>query len=235
MKPWDDPRVARGMKAQLAKRRERIGAGEAPLGWKLGMGVPAMMERLKITAPLVGFLMQRALVAPGSTVSFRGWSQPVAEPEIAVRMAKDLTAGSERATVLSAIASLQPAIELADLDQMPTPENLESVLAGDIFQRHVILGEKTRAGGSTAGISARVFRRDKEVARTSEPEALTGKVADIVSHVANMLSAFGEKLSAGDIIICGTIVPPPLIEPDETGFAYALDPIGDVSVRFSRL
>ena len=77
--------------------------------------------------------------------------------------------------MLSAIASLQPAIELADLDQTPTPENLESVLAGNIFQRHVILGEKSRAGGSTAGISARIFRRDRETAHTSEPEALTGR------------------------------------------------------------
>ena len=60
-------------------------------------------------------------------------------------------------------------------------------------------------------------------------------MVDIVGHVANTLSVFGEKLSAGDIIICGTIVPPPFIEADETGFAYALDPIGDVSVRFSRM
>ena len=233
-KPWDDPPISRGMKAQLTKRRDRIRAGETPLGWKVGMCTPAMMERLRITAPLIGFLMQRALVASGNTVSLKGWYQPVAEPEIAVRMAKDLAANSDRTTVLAAIASLEPAIELADLDLAVTRENLESVLTNDIFQRHVVLGQKSRAGGNTTGLSARIIRRGSEAARTAEPEAETGKVLDIVGHVANTLSAFGEKLSAGDIIICGTIVPPPLVEPDEDGFAYALDPVGEVSVRFSR-
>jgi hypothetical protein len=28
--------------------------------------------------------------------------------------------------------------------------------------------------------------------------------------------------------------PPPMIEPDETAFGHALDPIGEVSVNFSR-
>jgi hypothetical protein len=33
VKPWEDPRIARGMPLQLAKRRARIAAGERPLGW----------------------------------------------------------------------------------------------------------------------------------------------------------------------------------------------------------
>ena len=44
---WDDPRIARGMRAQLARRRERIAAGEAPLGWKVGFGAPAAMKNAR--------------------------------------------------------------------------------------------------------------------------------------------------------------------------------------------
>ena len=62
----------------------------------------------------------------------------------------------------------------------------------------------------------------------------SGKLIDVVAHVANGLAAFGEKLSAGDIIITGSITPPVMIEPDETEIAHAIDPIGEVSVRFSR-
>jgi 2-keto-4-pentenoate hydratase len=69
--------------------------------------------------------------------------------------------------------------------------------------------------------------------RSTDPEALTGKLIDVVAHVANVLAAFGEKLSAGDIIITGSITPPVTIEPDETEIAHAIDPIGEVSVRFS--
>ena len=54
-----NPLIAKGMTAQLAKRRARIAAGEKPLGWKVGMGAPASMQKLGLQAPLVGFLMQR--------------------------------------------------------------------------------------------------------------------------------------------------------------------------------
>jgi len=56
MNLWDDARVARGMRAQLALRRQRLDAGDAPLGWKVGFAAPAMLKRLDITGPLVGFL-----------------------------------------------------------------------------------------------------------------------------------------------------------------------------------
>lgn len=46
--------------------------------------------------------------------------------------------------------------------------------------------------------------------------------------------AFGEKLSAGDIIITGSITPPIMLEADDDEITHALDPIGEVSVMFSR-
>jgi 2-keto-4-pentenoate hydratase len=231
---WGDPRIQRGMTEQLAKRRARIAAGEAPLGWKVGFGAPAMMEKFRITAPLVGFLMKGALIPSGGTASLAGWVKPVAEPEIAVHIGRDLPGGGDRAAAAAAIAALGPAIELADAD-LPF-EDPEAILKGNIFQRHVILGEQdaSRAGGKTAGLTARVFRSDTQVAQTSDPEAATGKLVDIVRHVADLLAAFGEKLSTGDVIIAGSVVPPMFVEADETGFAHALEPIGRVSVAFTR-
>ena len=230
---WDDPRIVRGMKAQLAGRRAQIEAGEEPLGWKVGFGAPAAMEKLKITAPLVGFLMKGGVIPSGGSASLAGWIKPVAEPEIAIRIGRDLAGGGDRGAAAAAIAALSPAIELADAD-LPF-EDPEAILKRNIFQRHVIVGEPDplRAGG-TAGLTARVFRRDAEAARTTDPEAATGKLVDIVRHVADLLAAFGERLSAGDIVIAGSVVPPLLVEADETAVAYALDPIGRISVAFTR-
>lgn len=231
---WDHPLIQKGLTAQLAKRRARIAAGEKPLGWKVGLGAPAAMQRLGLTAPLTGFLMQRALLLSGNTVSFEGWTKPVAEAEICVRMASGLAGGATPETAAAAIKEILPAIELADFDPPPTPDNLDVVLAGDIYQRHVILCGNTRPGGSVAGLTSRVIRRGAEAARTTDPEALTGKLLDIVAHVANTLAAFGEKLAAGDVIITGSITPPIMLEPDEVELAHALDPIGSVSVKFAR-
>jgi 2-keto-4-pentenoate hydratase len=234
MSPWDHPLIKKGMTAQLATRRARIAAGEKPLGWKLGLGAPAGMQKLGLAAPVVGFLMQRALLLSGSTVSLAGYLKPVAEPEICVRMASDLGAGASPEAALAAIKEIFPAIELADLDPVPTPDNLDVVLEGDIYQRHVLLCGNTRFGAATAGLTSRVIRRGAETARTADPEALTGKLGDIVALVANTLAAFGEKLAAGDVIITGSITPPLMIEADETALTHVLDPIGEVSVQFSR-
>jgi 2-keto-4-pentenoate hydratase len=233
MKAWEDPRIARGMTAQLAKRRERIAAGEKPLGWKVGLGAPAAMQRLGLTGPVVGYLMQRGLLLSGSTASFNGYTQPVAEAEICVRMARDLGAGTSPDEALEAVKEILPAIEIADFDPPPTPDNLDQVLADDIYQRHVILCGNTRPGGGVAGLTSRVIRRGAEAARSTDLEALTGKLPDIVAHVANTLAAYGEKLSAGDIVITGSITPPIMLDADETALAHALDPIGEVTIHFS--
>ncbi len=229
----ENPLIKNGMMAQLAKRRERIAAGEKPLGWKVGLGAPAIMQKLGNAGPMVGFLMQRGLLLSGSTVSFAGWTKPVAEIEICVRMARDLPGKAERDTVIAAIKEILPAIELADFEPPPTPENIGVVLTGDLYARHVVLCGNTRAGAGVDGLTSRLIRRGAEAASTTDPEALTGKLVDIVGHVASILDACGERLRAGDVIITGSITPPLMLEPDETGLAHVLDPIGEVEVSFT--
>jgi len=228
----DDPRIRAGMSAQLARRRARIAAGETPLGWKVGFGAPAAMQKFGLDAPLVGFLMRSGLLACGEMVSLAAWVKPAAEAEIAVHMGRDLAAGADRAAAAAAIAAFSPAIELADVET--PPEDVAAILSGNIFQRHVVLGapDPRRAGGSVAGLTAAVHRRGSEIARTGDVEALTGDLVDIVRHVADLLAAFGERLAAGEIVITGSITPPVFLDRDDAALAFDLDPVGGVSVRF---
>lgn len=230
--PWYDPRIARGMAKQLTRWHERLKAGEKAIGWKAGFGSAAAMEQLRITAPLVGFLTDKALVHSGKPLSLSGWVKPVAEPEIAVYIGKDLPRGASRDAVKAAISAVGPAIELADLDH--AADDVETILAGNIYQRHLILGARdaTRAGCVLDGLVARVARNGTEIAATAEFQSLTGDLVDIVRHVADLLAAFGERLRAGQLIITGSIVAPLFIEPDEE-VTFDLEPIGGVSVRFT--
>src|SRR5262244_3442292 len=116
---WEDARVIRGMRAQLELRRKRLAAGDAPLGWKVGFAAPAMLERLNVTGPLVGFLTRNARVQSGGSVSLGGWVKPVAEPEIAVHIGRDVSAGADHETAKAAIAGISPAIEIVDLTAPP--------------------------------------------------------------------------------------------------------------------
>src|SRR5918998_2263527 len=87
-----DPRVRRGMEAQLALRAERLAAGDTALGWKVGFGTPEAFEKLGTGAPLVGFLLRSALAPAGAAYPLDGFGRPALEPEVAVRVGEGGTA-----------------------------------------------------------------------------------------------------------------------------------------------
>jgi 2-keto-4-pentenoate hydratase len=228
-----DPRIAAGMRRQFELRQQNLAAGAKQIGWKVGLGAPAALERCKLTKPVVGFLLDRAELKPGATVSLKGWAKPVAEIEIAAYMARDLAPNADDATVRAAIGALGPAIELADLDS--AMDDVEGLLARDIWQRHVILGAKdtSRAGASLDGLTGQLIRNGKDAAVPADLEVGTGRIVDTVRHVADVTAALGDGLRAGQFIICGAITGPMFIEPGETGLDFTLAPAGPLSVRFS--
>jgi 2-keto-4-pentenoate hydratase len=229
----NDKRIAEGMHAQMALRTQLLADGAKQIGWKVGLGAPAAQQKLKLTAPLVGFLLDRALLESGTTVPLGGWQRPVAEAEIAAYIGQDLPAHANRATVRQSIVAIGPAIELADVTC--DMSDIQAVLAGDIFQRHVILGPRDimRAGARLEGLKGRVTRSGQDVPVPADLETNIGQIASIVGHVADMAEAMGDRLRAGQFIICGSLTPPMFLEPTDTGVDFALDPIGAISVKFS--
>ena len=223
---WSDPAVLDATRRMLERRARLVAQGEGTIGWKLGFGAPAWLDRFGLAGPLVGFLPESRVRQSGATVSCRGWVKPVAEPEIAVYLGIDV---EEPERAAESISGLGAAIELADVD--PPPEDIGDVLAGNIFHRAVVLGEPdpSRAGGSVSGMRAKVSRNGSEIAETEDLEALTGGIVSILGHVAGLLLAAGERLRAGDVVIAGSIVPPIHVEPgDEIGFE--LVPLPPISV-----
>ena len=226
----NDPRILRGMETQLKLRQARLNAGEKPLGWKVGFGAPAAMARLGTDAPLIGFLTDKSRLLSEATASIAGWINSVAEPELAVYLGSDLAGGSNRKTASAAIAAIGPAIELADV-YFP-PDDVEAILAGNIYHRHVILGraDSSRAGCVLDGLVGRVYHNGVEVSEIVDSQAVTGDLVDIVRHVANLLPVFGERLRAGEIIITGSIVPPMAIAAKDE-FRFALDPVDTIAIN----
>lgn len=220
------------MRAQLARRRERLEAGETPLGWKVGFGSPASLERLGLAGPLVGFLVKEACVFSGAQVSVGGWAKAVAEPEVAVHLGAGVPGGSGLEEARRAIAALGPAIELADVS-FPA-DDVERILAANIYHRAVVLGPRSEAGagGAVAGLIPRVYRDGREWASTTEPEALTGPLVQIVRHIADVLAACGEELRAGEVVIAGSVVPPLDVAAGES-LRFELAPLGAVEAALT--
>jgi 2-keto-4-pentenoate hydratase len=221
-----DPRVERGMAAQLFARRRLLDAGEEHLGWKVGFGTPPVMEKLGTSSALVGYLMRGAIVESGSSVSLAGWTKAILEPEIAVHMGADVT---DPGSVADAVAGVGAAIELADLH--PPPEDVEAMLAGDLYQRGVLLGPM-RPGFDVSDVRAVVVRNGEEAGATDDPTEATGDPLDVVAHVAATLSAAGEQLRGGSVIICGSVIPALEVQPGDT-VEVALEPLGTLRVSFT--
>jgi 2-keto-4-pentenoate hydratase len=227
----DDSRITNGMRRQSELRARRIAAGAKVIGWKVGFGAPAAQAKMKLSGPLIGFLLDKAVLPSGARVSVRGWQKPVAEPEIAVHIGRDLAADPNPDAVRAAISGVGPAIEIADVDG-PT-DDVEAVLAGDIFQRHVVLGkaDAARAGARLDGLQGRVVRSGKAIDVPADLEANTGRLIDIVRQVAGLAAYYGEGLRAGHVIIAGSVVAPLFVTAGED-VTFTLDPVDTISAAF---
>ena len=224
----DDPRIDAGMRRQLQLRRERTGAGARPIGWKAGLNAPEPKRKLGLTRPLVGFLTDATLVPSGGEVSIGGWTKPTLEPEIAMRLGADVPGGASRDAVAAAVDALAPAIELVDVDT--PPDDVEAVLAGNIYHGAVVLGawETGRAGASLDGIALDVDGR----VEAADPTAVLGDLVEVVRGVADTLADAGETLRAGEFVICGSVVPAFQVEPGER-VTCRFSGLGEVAVALT--
>jgi 2-keto-4-pentenoate hydratase len=179
------------------------------LGWKVGFGAPAAMQRLGIARPLVAPLPASGLLDSGATVSLAGWTQPVLEVEVAIWIGRGLGA----------------AIELADLE-FP-PDDVERILAGGIYHRHVVLGPPLSV--ALDDVTARITRDGETVAASDDPTALTGRHEDVLDAVR---ASARRELHDGEVVITGAVVPPLPVAPGQRWHAD-LGPLGSLEVAFA--
>jgi 2-keto-4-pentenoate hydratase len=199
-----DERVVRGTTRLLETQGDALDHGAERLGWKAGFGSPAALASLGTDGPLVGFLTKERLLPDGASVDVSGWTKPVLEAEVAVHLAANLAPDATPAEALAAVGGWSVAIELADVDQAPV--DVEEIVAGNIFHRHVLLGPVREARPEPLAFS--VTRDGSEVAATSEPEELTGELGFVLASMAQTLGCCDAGLCAGDVVITGSVVAP---------------------------
>lgn len=230
-KTAEDARVKAGTERLLEGWRERLGRGEARLGWKIAINAKGLQEKLGLKSAVFGFMTGDSVIEPGTRCSLAGFKNAAVEAEIAIRLGRDVEPGGDREAAAGAIASLAPALEIIDLDR--PPDDLAELIATNIYHRHVVFGpaDETRAGGSLEGLRGKVLLNG-EIEAEVDPKSVYGEMGDIVRLVADLLGAFGERLRAGDRIIAGTMAKPTRIGPGDRVQA-AIDGLGQVEIEFS--
>jgi 2-keto-4-pentenoate hydratase len=208
--------IERGTTALLTRRREILAQGAEPIGWKIGFNVPAMQKKLGIDRPLAGFLTSDGLLEDGATWSLEGDGEVVVESEVAVELGDDSRS----------IVALMPALELADPPDLA--QNVETILAGNIFHRAVVFGPRVEADAPGA---ARILVNGEQQHEITAQEA-GARLEEMVDVVSDRLADVGEELGPGERIITGVLAPPHPAKPGDV-VRLEIDGLGGVELRFA--
>ena len=207
--------VERGTTAMLVRRREILAQGAEPIGWKVGFNISAAQEKLGIDAPLAGFLSSDGVLEDGAEVSLDD-GPVVIESEVAVELGPDARS----------IVALLPALELADPPDLD--QDVETILAGNIFHRAVVFGprvETNEPGGGRVLVNG-------EVEHVMAPGDTSAHLEEMVEAVRKRLAAVDEDMLPGQRIITGVLAPPHAAHPGDR-VRLELDALGGVELLFA--
>ena len=208
--------VERGTVALLTRRGQILAQAGEPIGWKIGFNVPEIQQKLGLDAPLAGFLTSDGLLEDGAEWSLSEDGEVVVESEVAVELGGDARS----------IVAVLPALELTDPPDLS--QDVETILAGNIFHRAVAFGP--RAPGGAPG-AARILVNG-EVQHSLSAEQTGANLTRMVEAVAARLEAADEELKPGERIITGVLAPPHAAQPGDT-VRLELDEVGGVELRFT--
>jgi 2-keto-4-pentenoate hydratase len=207
--------VERGTTAMLVRRREILAQGAEAIGWKIGFNISAAQQKLGIDGPLAGFLTTNGLFQDGDEVALDG-SSVVIESEVAVELGDDARS----------IVALLPALEVADPPDLD--QDVETILAGNIFHRAVAFGPRVETAAPGGG---RILVNG-EVEHSMAPGETGAHLEEMVEVVRRRLAAVDEDLVAGQRIITGILAPPHVARPGDR-VRLELDQLGGVELQFA--
>ena len=219
----NDARIIAGMKKQ-AGLRESLPSDARRLGWKSGFGTEGAMALIGVEQPLTGFLTSATRLGSGASVGIGEWTTPLLEAEVAVRIDSPVGPGASPEEGASAIGAVAAAVELVDLGAI---DSVEEILGGNIFHRHVLLGEFRECGPDDleqVRISVTVNGDESE---PSDPREVIGDIGKVVAALADQADLIGDSFLPGDVIITGAAVPPAPVQP---GDSYAVSINGGSTV-----
>jgi 2-keto-4-pentenoate hydratase len=179
----------------------RCEEGERVVGWKLGYTSLAMREQMGIDSPNFAPLTDVMILDDGSDLGTRG-VQPRVEPEIAIRLNRDLWGAVEMDVVESAVAEAYACLEVVDSIYTDYVFALEDNTADGSSAAYVVLGSRLPSTERLDEVTVRLQHNGRPVAAATGAAAGGHPLAG-VAWLAAQLQNQGERLRAGQLIITG--------------------------------
>ena len=198
---------------QVVEMLTARGVRAAPCGYKLALNSQHLMAHFGQTQPCYGRLFLDQKWQSPASLSASDYRGLLIEAEVMAVMGADMPrqeGGHTRASAEAAVERYFPAVELVDARDLAIPDaRLSSVVAQNITTEGIVYGGPglTPAELEVESLPVNLSFDGVVVAETKgTPPQHPG---DAIAWLANQLMARGDMLKAGDIVICGTHVPPP--------------------------
>ncbi len=206
-------------------------------GYKIAYTTTAVQQATGLTEPCAGVILASNIRRSPAVLSSSSFLEVGVECEVAARIGKDLPASGapyDLAKVSEAVDAVMTAFEVVDnrrTQGQPQQVQLLTSVASNILNAGVVLGPPVL---QWRGIDLTTVRGSMEINGELVGE---GYGSDVMGHpleplawLANMLAARGKELSAGMIVITGSIVPPKWMKAGDTA-AIAIDHLGQAELK----
>ncbi|MFV8382200.1 2-oxo-hept-4-ene-1,7-dioate hydratase [Corynebacterium hindlerae] len=230
---YPDMTVEDSYAVQNEWRRRGIEAGRRPVGRKIGLTSKVMQEATGITEPDYGAIFEDMVFENGSEIEHAQFSNVRIEVELAFVLKDQLTGPNCTIfDVLRATEYVVPALEI-----LSSRIEMEGRTIVDTISDNAAMGGMVYGGNPVAPtevdlrwVSALLYRNET-IEDTGVAAAVLNHPAMGVAWLANKLSAHGDTLQPGEIILAGSFTKPMWVQPGDTVHAdYGT--LGAITCRF---
>lgn len=185
--------------------RQRLDRGEQLVGVKLGLTSAAKQRRMGIAAPLVAWLTDAMVLAPGAPVPQDRLIHPRAEPEIAFVMGEPLSGPAMTAFgAMRAVERVYSAVEIIDSRFRDFRFTLPDVVADNASSGVFVTGPVGRSlDGLDLSQESCLISVDGVAGDFATGAAVQGHPAQALALAANSLVARGMRIEAGWVVLTG--------------------------------
>ena len=195
-----------GLERQLARWRESRAAGMPRVGWKIGINVPEVQQRLGLPHAGMGWLDGARVYETGRVLELRPEAKLHVEVEAGIRLGAAVSAADSLSIARGKILTVHPALEIVDY-AIPT-SSLDDLLEHSMFHAGTVLGtgvplaswQSLPADCPSLAVSGRSESPNR---RDLVPQDL----GEAVLFVARFLEELGMTLDEGDLVLSGSYLP----------------------------
>ncbi|WP_046495342.1 2-keto-4-pentenoate hydratase [Streptomyces odonnellii] len=208
--------------------------GTATAGRKIGATSEAVQVQLGVDQPDFGVLYADMQYSDGDVIPMDRLLQPRVEAEVAFVLEADLADGPlDVAQCRAAVAYAVPALEIVDSRITDWDISFADTVADNASSGLYVLGTQQRTLEEFEPVDVIMgLTVDDELVASGDGAACLGDPLNALAWLAKRAREFGDPLTAGQIILSGSLGPLGPVRPGSTAKA-TIKPLGTVSATFT--